>query len=485
MMPKAIWKISATTGDRSMSRPRLTAFLTVALALLLSASSAFAQATVMPVPRLMFTANDGNPCSGCVLTGYLAGTTTPQDIYTDSSLTTNIASVTMNSAGRPAVAGNEVNLYMAAVNYKFILTTSGGTTIWTADNVRPDASALVLPSTFAVGDILYADTTSSLARLADVSAGSYLRSGGVNTAPLWSTLKLPNTATANRIPYASATNTWGESANLTFDGSTFTTLAISGTTGAFSSTLGVTGTQTNAADLAFSNNRTIRRNTSDASDSGFVGLNGGGGNDRSRGFSVELYGNEASAAGAGIFQIGNVALAEFLVRLSNGSGVGLNIKGDDGEFVATGIYDLTDAGAANVVVLSGGGLKRSTSSARYKANIQPLAEWRWFLRLQPVSFTGIGGTRTHGGFLAEDVATYSPRGPDGRPLFAGLDAQGRPDDVAYPHLVAVAQQGLVDHEDRLDRQLDLIAGIAARLRALETENAALRAEIRTLQGVTR
>ncbi len=60
---------------------------------------------------------------------------------------------------------------------------------------------------YAVGDLLYADTTASLAKLADVSAGSYLRSGGVSTAPLWSTVKIPNTATAGDLWYASASNT--------------------------------------------------------------------------------------------------------------------------------------------------------------------------------------------------------------------------------------------------------------------------------------
>ncbi len=59
---------------------------------------------------------------------------------------------------------------------------------------------------YAVGDLLYADTTTTLARLADVAAGSYLRSGGVGVAPLWSTLTLPNSATVGDLPYASATN---------------------------------------------------------------------------------------------------------------------------------------------------------------------------------------------------------------------------------------------------------------------------------------
>jgi hypothetical protein len=40
-------------------------------------------------------------------------------------------------------------------------------------------------ATYAVGDLLYADTTSSLAKLADVATGSALISGGVGVAPSW------------------------------------------------------------------------------------------------------------------------------------------------------------------------------------------------------------------------------------------------------------------------------------------------------------
>ena len=77
-------------------------------------------------------------------------------------------------------------------------------------------------SAYAVGDLIYASaTTPTLARLADVAAGSYLRSGGVNTAPLWSTLILPNAATINQLVYATSANTWGASSNLTFDGTSW------------------------------------------------------------------------------------------------------------------------------------------------------------------------------------------------------------------------------------------------------------------------
>ena len=67
---------------------------------------------------------------------------------------------------------------------------------------------------YSVGDILYADTTNTLAKLSDVAAGSYLRSGGVSTAPVWSTTTLPNSATTGDLMYASGANTYANLADV-------------------------------------------------------------------------------------------------------------------------------------------------------------------------------------------------------------------------------------------------------------------------------
>ena len=64
-------------------------------------------------------------------------------------------------------------------------------------------------STYTIGDLLYANTSSTLAKLSDISAGSYLRSGGTSIAPLWSTLRLPNAATTGDILYATSSNNIG------------------------------------------------------------------------------------------------------------------------------------------------------------------------------------------------------------------------------------------------------------------------------------
>ena len=45
-------------------------------------------------------------------------------------------------------------------------------------------------NSYAVGDLLYADTTTTLAKLSDVATGNALISGGVNTAPAWGKIGL-------------------------------------------------------------------------------------------------------------------------------------------------------------------------------------------------------------------------------------------------------------------------------------------------------
>jgi hypothetical protein len=67
---------------------------------------------------------------------------------------------------------------------------------------------------YTIGDILYASGATTLSTLADVAVGSYLRSGGVATAPLWSTTTLPNSATTGDILYASAANTYSNLADV-------------------------------------------------------------------------------------------------------------------------------------------------------------------------------------------------------------------------------------------------------------------------------
>lgn len=67
---------------------------------------------------------------------------------------------------------------------------------------------------YAIGDLLSASTTTALSKISDVAAGSYLRSGGVSTLPLWSTLTLPNAATTGDLLMATGTNAVGSRADV-------------------------------------------------------------------------------------------------------------------------------------------------------------------------------------------------------------------------------------------------------------------------------
>ena len=61
-------------------------------------------------------------------------------------------------------------------------------------------------TTYAVGDILSANTASTLSKISAVAAGSYLRAAGVATLPVWSTLTLPNASAQGDIFISTTAN---------------------------------------------------------------------------------------------------------------------------------------------------------------------------------------------------------------------------------------------------------------------------------------
>jgi hypothetical protein len=89
-----------------------------------------ATGNVIPDPIFTGLDSDGNPLSGGKLFAYAAGTTTPQDTYTSSALTSaNANPVVLDSAGRATI-------FLSSSSYKFILKTSADVTVWTVDNVQ-------------------------------------------------------------------------------------------------------------------------------------------------------------------------------------------------------------------------------------------------------------------------------------------------------------------------------------------------------------
>lgn len=79
-----------------------------------------------------FFDNNGVPLSGGLLYTYAAGTTTPLTTYTNSSGTiANSNPIVLDVSGRPPQ-----EVWLNTVSYKFVLKTSGGVEIWTADNLN-------------------------------------------------------------------------------------------------------------------------------------------------------------------------------------------------------------------------------------------------------------------------------------------------------------------------------------------------------------
>lgn len=86
---------------------------------------------VMPNPRMQWFDDNGDPLAAGKLYAYQAGTSTPQDIYSDEGLTIPLANpITLDAAGRAP------QIYIAQAAYKFVLKNALGATVWTSDNVR-------------------------------------------------------------------------------------------------------------------------------------------------------------------------------------------------------------------------------------------------------------------------------------------------------------------------------------------------------------
>ena len=90
-------------------------------------------------------------------------------------------------------------------------------------------------TSYAIGDILYADTTTSLAKLSDIATGNALISGGVGVAPSWGKIGLTTHVTGT-LPVANGGT--GQSSNLTQYG-----VIYGSTTTAMASTAAGTSTQ--------------------------------------------------------------------------------------------------------------------------------------------------------------------------------------------------------------------------------------------------
>jgi hypothetical protein len=139
----------------------------------------------------------------------------PQDLDVTSivtfdglTLTTTPLAATSGGTGRKVYAVGDLLYADTTTTLARLADVAAGKLLRSGGvGAAPAWSASTFPEVSAVGDLIYGSAANTWSVLADVAAGSYLRSGGVGAAPLWSTITLPNAAAQGDIWYASATST--------------------------------------------------------------------------------------------------------------------------------------------------------------------------------------------------------------------------------------------------------------------------------------
>lgn len=134
-------------------------------------------------------------------------------------------------------------------HFKYVDGNEGAAKVLTSDgsgNATWQAAAGTL--TGATGDLISFSATNTQSNISAGATGTYLRFAGASTLPIVSTLVLPNSATANYIPYATSTNTWGESSNLDYASNCLRSLKVGAASTDVCARLGYVGFQSFASD---------------------------------------------------------------------------------------------------------------------------------------------------------------------------------------------------------------------------------------------
>jgi hypothetical protein len=124
-------------------------------------------AVLSPAAKTSFVDAAGEPLVGGLLYTYIAGTTTPQTTYTDSTaVTANTNPIVLDSRG-------EANVWLGGAIYKFVLKDSVGALIWSVDNISAPTAAV---SPVLSGNVtIDSNTPSPALKITQTGTGPVLR----------------------------------------------------------------------------------------------------------------------------------------------------------------------------------------------------------------------------------------------------------------------------------------------------------------------
>lgn len=123
-----------------------------------------------------------------------------------------------------------------------------------------------------------------------------------------------------------------------------------------------------------------------------------------------------------------------------------------------GVYALTSASAANVFVQTDGTLYRSTSSLKYKTNVQNATHGLTeLLTLRPVTYKGkTDGDKIFGGLIAEEVHEA------GLTEFVQYAEDGTPDALAYSNMVSLCIKSIQEQQALITQLQADVAALKAK-----------------------
>jgi hypothetical protein len=326
--------------------------------------------------------------------------------------------------------------------YQALQVNAGGT----APSWQPSASSVLT----AQGDLLYASAANTLARLAkNTTATRYLANTGTSNNPDWAQINLANGVTGT-LPVANG------GTGITSFGTGVATALGQNVTGSGGIVLASSPQLLNGAELysvGATANATIKYFNS--SKNWYVGLRGDTSNvwsiadDSAFRFVVDSSGNVLVATTAqiadekfGVLQTANAR--GIAVNTNNASFTGTSMTlyanrnttnntfyyfqcfnsaagnnrfliADSGQITSQGSYDNTTASAANLFVTSGGLFQRSTSSIKYKTQIESIEHEKAdaILSMRPVWYRSTCNADNPNwswyGLIAEEVAKIEPR----------------------------------------------------------------------------